>query len=215
MIGSKREFPNGRWPEGEQVILEAENPYWMSHYTDAIGGRWPEAEEFLIDSGSAKDIISYLNRIRGHGKRWPEGEQISLERAFTELDDGAISSLVTAARYVRNGQRWPELEDKLINLGNPSHLESYWVNLRMGDRGLFFEDRGEEIKAVILKSLEGFRWGRYGFYEDDRYLWFVTNLASSSGKPWPEGEKFFSRSPNSVARSEYIRRWPGRKEFLK
>jgi hypothetical protein len=62
----------GRWPEGEQVLLQ--HPALVCDYTiQIIGGRWPEAEKVILNSGDPTIMLDYsMHVIMG---RWREAEQ--------------------------------------------------------------------------------------------------------------------------------------------
>ena len=65
----------GRWPEGEQRLLNNDyGEYIIKYARQVIQDRWPEAEEVLLEQRRPTDLLNYaVDVIQG---RWPEAEPI-------------------------------------------------------------------------------------------------------------------------------------------
>ena len=92
----------GRWPEGEQKLLEEANPATLYNYaTRVVGGRWPEAEPII--ARDMHHMIEYATRfVKGP---WPE-----VEPAILKSNSDNIFAYITR---VLKGP-WPRFERAVL-----------------------------------------------------------------------------------------------------
>jgi hypothetical protein len=98
LVYAKRTI-QGRWPLGEQILLQRGVAiHLMIYANEIIHDRWVEAESIIrINSSAAYEYARYVIN-----DRWPEGEEAISKNCYI------------SCRYCRNvlNARWPEIEYK-------------------------------------------------------------------------------------------------------
>ena len=183
-----------RWPEGEQLLLNAGFTHLIFEYARDVvgkstrgGDRWPAGERVLIKHPAyAFQYAQYV--IKG---RWPEAEeQLANYDDDSELTYGSLISIVLYAEMYRRGEEWPEAERILINYPEyalmyaTSARRSRWPEVESIDfAGVWESDQAGPIKRPqTLASLHKLCTEIY-----DYAYKFLRQIG------WPNGEKMLSR----------------------
>lgn len=133
----------GRFPEAEKLISECDGYSW-SYVKEVVKGRWEYEAVFL----KMPNVLPEYCALRGD--RWDKAE-----RKLLNYD---IDLCLSYHKDVMKGVRWPELEDRLLNVrvkngeivscrGGLNFYEFYWssvlgyVENLGGGRWLEIEDR--------------------------------------------------------------------------
>ena len=138
----------------KEIALQAEeniknSPGTAAYYaTDIIKGRWPEAEETILSEPDSKeDYINFLKSIN-----YQDVEE-SFELYFTEANVRPPTEIekkdfVSGLFYAKNvlHGRWPELEQKLLNLGSAAVLSLYTYAKEV------IKDRWPEAEPFIIDA---------------------------------------------------------------
>jgi hypothetical protein len=176
-----------RWPEGEQLLLNAGFTHLIFEYARDVvgrstrgGDRWFEGERILIKHPAyAFQYAQYVLK-----DRWPEAEEHLANYDDSEMTYGSLNSIVLYAEMYRRGEEWPEAERILINY--PEYALRYarlarrsrWPEAEKLDfKGLWASGRIDRSTTALDKLCTE-------IYE---YAYkFLRNIG------WPNGEKMLS-----------------------
>jgi hypothetical protein len=154
----------GRWPEGEEIILQSGKPWVITNYAkNIIKGRWPEGEAAILKLDDkerdrwAKDYA--VEVIKGP---WPEAEKI------------IAKDPTSAFFYARDAlkKRWRPAETAIIKEGDPRSVKSYATQVIKG--------RWPEAEPILLQHAREHRWALQDYLDGIK-------------EPWPEGEQMLKR----------------------
>ena len=188
-----------RWPEGEQLLLNAGFTHLIFEYArDVVGrstrgrDRWPEGERILIKHPAyAFQYAQYVLK-----DRWPEAEeQIANYYNDSEMTYGSLNSLVLYAEMYRRGEEWLEAERILINY--PEYALRY---ARLARRSRWPEAEQLDFKGIWnsgerLRRLDNLHKLCTEIY--DYAYKFLRQIG------WPNGEKMLS-SYSPINAMKYI-----------
>jgi hypothetical protein len=146
------QFPNNNWDELIQKIMSSNDPRAVvALATDVIKGRMPALESIIL--GDPNQAISYFSSFRSEfaSGHWELLEKVILnspDRAdwmhkyasltgnrWPEIEDLIINNLTVATQYYEHfrskfkDRRWPQLEEALLAGNNPEAITAYALQL--------------------------------------------------------------------------------------